>query len=71
MGIGDILCEYIYSSFLLVKAALETAQKTAISLIKAADTLWNTLISLCRYVIDVRYRNNTECDKGVPKMAGG
>lgn len=53
MGIGDILCEYIYSSFLVVKAALETAQKTSKSLLKSADTLLNTLMSICRYVIDV------------------
>lgn len=53
MGIGDILCEYIYSSFLVVKAALETAQKTSKALLKAADTLLNTLMSICRYVIDV------------------
>ena len=53
MGIGDILCEYIYGSFLLVKAALEVAQKTSKALLKAADTLFNTLMSLVRYVIDV------------------
>lgn len=53
MGIGDILCEYIYSSFLLVKAALEVAQKTAKALLKALDTLFNTLMSIVRYVIDV------------------
>lgn len=53
MGIGDILCEYIYGSFLLVKAALEVAQKTSKALLKAADTLWNTLMSIVRYVIDV------------------
>ena len=41
MGIGDILCEYIYGSFLLVKAALEVAQKTAKALLKALDTLFN------------------------------
>ena len=53
MGIGDILCEYIYGSFLVVKAALEVAQKTSKALMKAADTLFNTLMSLCRFVIDV------------------
>lgn len=53
MGIGDILCEYIYGSFLLVKAALEVAQKTAKALLKALDTLFNTLMSIVRYVIDV------------------
>ena len=53
MGIGDILCEYIYGSFLLVKASLEVAQKTSKALLKAADTLWNTLMSIVRYVIDV------------------
>ena len=53
MGIGDILCEYIYSSFLLVKAALEVAQKTCKTLLTSLDTLFNTLLALCRYVIDV------------------
>lgn len=53
MGIGDILCEYIYGGFLVVKAALEVAQKTAKALLKAANTLFDTLMSLCRYVIDV------------------
>jgi len=53
MGIGDILCEYIYGSFLLVKAALEVAQKTAKALLKALDTLFNTLMSIVRFVIDV------------------
>lgn len=53
MGIGDILCEYIYGSFLVVKAALEVAQKTAKALLKAANTLFDTLMSLCRYVIDI------------------
>ena len=53
MGIGDILCEYIYGSFLLVKASLEVAQKTAKALLKALDTLFNTLMSIVRYVIDV------------------
>ena len=53
MGIGDILCEYIYGSFLLVKAALEVAQKNSKALLKAADTLWNTLMSIVRFVIDV------------------
>lgn len=53
MGIGDILCEYIYGSFLLVKAALEVAQKTAKALLKAADTLYTSLMSICRFVIDV------------------
>ena len=53
MGIGDILCEYIYGSFLLVKAALEVAQKTSKALLKAADTLYITLMSICRFVIDV------------------
>lgn len=53
MGIGDIICEYIYSSFLLLKAALETAQKTSKALLKTLDTLFNTLMSLCRFVIDV------------------
>ena len=58
MGIGDILCEYIYGSFLLVKAALEVAQKTAKALLKALDTLFNTLMSIVRYVIDVRDNRN-------------
>lgn len=53
MGIGDILCEYIYGSFLLVKAALEVAQKTSKALLKALDTLYNTLMSIVRFVIDV------------------
>lgn len=53
MGIADILCDYIYGSFLLVKAALEVAVKTAHSLLEALDTLFNTLMSLCRFVIDV------------------
>ena len=53
MGIGDILCEYIYGSFLLVKAALEVAQKTSKALLKALDTLFNTLMSIVRFVIDV------------------
>ena len=53
MGIGDILCEYIYGSFLVVKAALEVAQKTAKALLKAANTLFDTLMSICRYVIDI------------------
>jgi hypothetical protein len=53
MGIGDILCEYIYGGFLVVKAALEVAQKTAKALLKAANTLFDTLMSLCRYVIDI------------------
>ena len=53
MGIGDILCEYIYGSFLLVKAALEVAQKTAKALLKALDTLFNTLMSIVRFVIDI------------------
>lgn len=53
MGIGDILCEYIYGSFLLVKAALEVAQKTSKTLLKALDTLFNTLMSIVRFVIDV------------------
>ena len=53
MGIGDILCEYIYGSFLVVKAALEVAQKTSKALLKALDVLFNTLISICRFVIDV------------------
>ena len=53
MGIGDILCEYIYGSFLTVKAALEFAQKTSKALLKALDTLFNTLMSIVRFVIDV------------------
>ena len=53
MGIGDILCEYIYGSFLTVKAALEVAQKTSKALLKALDTLYNTLMSIVRFVIDV------------------
>ena len=53
MGIGDMICEYIYGSFLLIKAALEVAQKTSKALLKALDTLFNTLISLCRFVIDI------------------
>ena len=53
MGIGDILCEYIYGSFLLLKAALEVAQKTSKALLKALDTLFNTLMSIVRFVIDV------------------
>lgn len=53
MGIGDILCEYIYSSFLTVKAALEVAQKTSKALLKALDTLFNTLMSIVKFVIDV------------------
>lgn len=53
MGIGDILCEYIYGSFLVVKAALEVAQKTAKALLKALDTLFNTLMSIVRFVIDI------------------
>lgn len=53
MGIGDILCEYIYGSFLVVKAALEIAQKTAKALLNALDTLFNSLISIVRFVIDV------------------
>ena len=53
MGIGDILCEYIYGSFLLVKAALEIAQKESKALLKALDTLYNTLMSIVRFVIDV------------------
>lgn len=53
MGIGDILCEYIYGSFLLVKAALEIAQKASKALLKALDTLYNTLMSIVRFVIDV------------------
>ena len=53
MGVGDILCEYIYGSFLLIKAALEVIIKTAHSLLEALDTLWNTLMSLCRFTIDV------------------
>ena len=53
MGIGDILCEYIYGSFLLVKAALEVAQKNSKALLKALDTLFNTLMSIVRFVIDV------------------
>lgn len=53
MNLGDILCEYIYSSFLLVKAAVEVAIKTAKTLLKALDTLFNTFISVCKYVIDV------------------
>ena len=53
MGIGDILCEYIYGSFLVVKAALEVAQKTSKALLKALDTLFNTLMSIVRFVIDV------------------
>lgn len=53
MGIGDIICEYIYGSFLLLKAALEVAQKTSKALLKALDTLFNTLMSWCRFVVDV------------------
>lgn len=53
MGIGDMICEYIYGSFLLIKAALEVAQKTSKALLKALDTLFNTLVSLCRFVIDI------------------
>ena len=53
MGIGDIICEYIYGSFLLLKAALEVAQKTSKALLKALDTLFNTLLELCRNVIDI------------------
>ena len=53
MGIGDILCEYIYGSFLVVKAALEAAQKAAKALLKAVNTLFDTLMSICRYVIDI------------------
>ena len=53
MGIGDILCEYIYGSFLLVKASLEVAQKNSKALLKALDTLFNTLMSIVRFVIDV------------------
>lgn len=53
MGIGDIICEYIYGSFLLLKAALEVAQKTSKALLKALDTLFNTLMSWCRFVVDL------------------
>lgn len=53
MGVGDILCEYIYGSFLTVKAALEVAQKTAKAILKAVNTLYDSLMSVCRYVIDV------------------
>lgn len=53
MGIGDMICEYIYGGFLVLKAALEVAQKTSKALLKALDTLFNSLISLCRFVIDV------------------
>ena len=57
MGIGDIICEYIYSSFLLLKAALEVAQKTSKALLKALDTLFNTLLAWCRFVVDVMIKS--------------
>jgi len=53
MGIADILCEYIYGSFLLIKAALEVAIKTAKALITALDTLFNALMSWCRFILDI------------------
>lgn len=52
MGIGDIICEYIYGSFLLIKAAMEVAEKTARMTLKQLDALFNTLLSVCRYTVD-------------------
>lgn len=53
MGIGDILCEYIYNSFLLIKNAIDVAVKAASTLLSAIETAFNTLMSLCKYVIDL------------------
>lgn len=53
MGIGDIICEYIYGSFLLIKASLEAHIKTQKLVLDSLNTLFNTLMSWCRFVVDV------------------
>lgn len=53
MGIGDIICEYIYGSFLLIKASLEVIIKTQKLILDSINTLFNTLLSWCRFVVDV------------------
>ena len=53
MGVGDIICEYIYGSFLLIKASLEVIIKTQKLILDSINTLFNTLLSWCRFVVDV------------------
>ena len=53
MGVGDIICEYIYGSFLLIKASLEVIIKAQKLILDSINTLLNTLLSWCRFVVDV------------------
>ena len=53
MGVGDIICEYIYGSFLLIKASLEVIIKAQKLILDSINTLFNTLLSWCRFVVDV------------------
>ena len=53
MGIADILCDYIYTAFLVIKASAEVIVKSAKRLLEDLDTLYNTILSLCQLVIDV------------------
>src|SRR5690554_42583 len=52
MGIGDIICEYIYGSFLTIKASLEIIQKTSKLMLRSLDTLFNTSLNIVRHTID-------------------
>lgn len=52
MNAADILCEYIYASFLTVEAALEVAVSAAQGVLRTITAFFDAVISLLEFTID-------------------
>ena len=52
MSLATILCDYIYNTFKLLKATLDTYQRAAFSYLNAIDVAVNALGSLIKYSLN-------------------
>ena len=53
MTFSELMCDYVYNSFLLVEGSLEVAMRLAASIVNMLNSLIDSILYAFKYVVDV------------------
>ena len=67
MTFSELMCDYVYNSFLLVEGSLEVLMRTAASVVNMLNSLVDSILYSFKYVIDVALKTMVDALKVLQK----